>query len=142
MDTMGPMRAALSSSSKVSTAFFSADCGRLKNGTQMQVSMRTRRIRLGRFECVPIVVHHHLAGEFFQPHPAGITAIFVEGGPHRAHDIIHACEIAEVPEFIVSEIDGGSHDGRVGIATGECQPANRDPQPSLQTESVGKNIPS
>src|SRR6266568_6393025 len=84
---MGPIRAARSSSSRASTTFFSADCGRLKNGTQMHVSTRTRRIRLGGFECAPVVVHGDRSGDLLQAHPAGVPAVLVKGATKRARHV-------------------------------------------------------
>ena len=59
---------------------------------------------LGGFEGTPVVVHRDLAGEFFQAHPAGVAAIFVEGGTNRTRHIIDVGEVAEVFEFLVVQI--------------------------------------
>src|SRR6266550_4835323 len=103
------MSAARSSSSRVSTAFFSADCGRLKNWTQMQVSTRTRPIRLGSFEGAPVVVHRDLPGELLQAHPAGVSAVLLKGAAECTRHIADPCKVAEVLYLVVVKVDCRCH---------------------------------
>jgi len=106
---IGPISAARSSSSNRSTAFFSGEWGRLKNGTQMHVSMRTILIGLSRLDLGPILFHRNSTGKILESHPTRVSAILFQRGAHGSLGVVHLSEIAEVFNLLVSELNSRSH---------------------------------
>jgi len=90
-----PVNAARSSSSKISTILCSFDCLRLKNPTQMQVSIKTSSLReivmaivdLSLFQSTPIIDHLNLTRELFEAHSACVANVISHGYTNRCSRI-------------------------------------------------------
>src|SRR5262245_40114482 len=109
------MSAARSSSSNSSAARFSRDRGRLKNGTQMQVSISTRswgrmiRISLGFFEPLPVVLHFYAPREPFELHAPDVAQILCQRGTNRRGCIGLVGEMLEFCQLLLRQFNDSGH---------------------------------